>query len=107
MDDRKTGDRSQSYTWFLNQLDLESLLIRVDIHSDKLRWAEFGVKLSQVDKKTPWVITEARYNVDGGKTAVVEFSRTYDAACRKAYSRALKWLHTELGTGQTAPRRLP
>lgn len=107
MDDRKMGDRSQSYTWFLEQQDLESLFIRVDIHIKPYRWGEFGVRKSQVDRKTPWAVTEARYAVDGGKTAVVEFSRTYDAARRKAYSRALKWLHTELGTGQTAPRRLP
>ena len=98
---RRPGDLAANYRVTVSQDKLDELHVRVDLTSTpRPRFAQWWV-----GKHRAGFIVSARQI--GGDPAPISVHRTYEQACARAHRNAVVWLHSALGTGLKAPRRLP
>lgn len=97
----RAGDLAANYTVTVRQDKVDTLHVRVDLTGTaRPRFAQWFVEQGP---RGGWHVKAGAGPLHGPITS----HRTYEQACSRAHRNALTWLHSALGTGVKAPRRLP
>lgn len=97
---RKPGDLAYAYRLDVSQPDLNELHVKVElVYDPRPRYAQWWV--------AQWSGSWGVFGGPPGLHGPISTHKTYEAAAARAHRNARVWLHSALGTGLKAPRRLP
>lgn len=99
---RRPGDLAANYRVTVSQDKLDELHVLVELTTGRPRYAQWWVERAGRGPY-PWHVKAA----PSPKAGPITVHKTYEQACTRAHRNAIVWLHSALGTGLKAPRRLP